>query len=591
MVGSGDGFNPSGNLTVAEALVLACRLNSMYYGGTGVFQQGSPWYQVYVDYAIEKNMIVAGQYYYMAPATRLQFATILCSALPPEALPIINSVPEGAIPDVASDAAVYSLYRAGILTGSDEQGTFHPESNIARCEVAAIVTRMAIPELRKTVSLQPQEPTPVADPRETYKKAFDSVVGVVKKEGIVHENGTIELQVFNEQLNDYDAIRFTCIYNPNGSDEVLSFSVVFGDFDAAFYLNSQYENEPFISLLVEDMWLFLMAEFTPSKITSTVYEDLSAVDSAVDMSSMVGWIGDSDLNEELACYLWRQTALSIALIADYADYYLLSPLGYSIRDLGFTGVPKQTEPPKIPAAAAVKCFYENSSISVGDTETACAVVGPVGTNVVWSSSNPAVARVDDGTIIGVGGGTATITATTSNGISDSFTISVEKKDGVTIGAAWTSKPNSVGGVSVYIYWRNNSGKEIKYLRFYATAYNAVGDTVRCEVTKKSTAGFQITGPIPPFSRTDVIRYENENSYLYCGDGFKQVRTGKEKPYVSYGGEDYLLTEADFENLYVYSMWNAVWYNSTIKKVKINSIYIEYMDGTEESISDPEIQHP
>jgi hypothetical protein len=486
MVGSGDGFNPTGNLTIAEALVLACRLNSLYYGGTGVFQQGSPWYQVYVDYAIEKNMIVAGQYDYKAPATRLQFATILCSALPAEALTIINSVPEGAIPDVVSDAAVYTLYRAGILTGNDDLGTFHPESNIARSEVAAIVTRMAISELRKTVSLQPQQTTPVADPHETYKRAFNSVVDIVKKDGVVRENGTIELPVFYEQLNDYDTVRFSCIYNPNGSDESLSFYVYYKDFDVGFSLYPQYENEPYGSLSVKDMWLFLMTSFTPTNITSAVFEDLSLVDSAVDMSSMLAWMDYSDMNEELARYLCRQTGLSIALIAEYVDYYLLSQLGYSMRDLGFTGLPKQTEPPRIPAAAAVKCFYEKSSITIGDTVTACAVVGPVVSNVVWSSSNPAVARVEDGTIIGVGEGTATITATTSNGISDSFTFSVEKKNSV-------QKYNTITAYD---------GTDVKYS---AAPFQFVGSDWSGSIVE-SVDSFTITSVDSYNEKYDIFRY-------------------------------------------------------------------------------------
>lgn len=45
------------------------------------------------------------------------------------------------------------VYRAGILTGNDGFGTFTPDSNILRSEVAAIVTRMTERSARKTISI------------------------------------------------------------------------------------------------------------------------------------------------------------------------------------------------------------------------------------------------------------------------------------------------------------------------------------------------------------------------------------------------------------------------------------------------------
>jgi hypothetical protein len=152
-------YNPDGNVTIAETLTLACRLNDIYYGGTGSFTQGAPWYQVYVDYAIAHGMITEGQYAdYDAPATRAQFVTILAKALPQEALPAINSVALDTIPDVSASADyasdVYTFYNAGILMGNDTYGTFGPSSNILRSEVATIVVRLADESQRKTFALE-----------------------------------------------------------------------------------------------------------------------------------------------------------------------------------------------------------------------------------------------------------------------------------------------------------------------------------------------------------------------------------------------------------------------------------------------------
>ena len=58
----------------------------------------------------------------------------------------MNAIADNAIPDVKTGDAyadeIYDFYRAGIFTGSNAEGTFHPESSIKRSEVAAILIRM-----------------------------------------------------------------------------------------------------------------------------------------------------------------------------------------------------------------------------------------------------------------------------------------------------------------------------------------------------------------------------------------------------------------------------------------------------------------
>ena len=62
----------------------------------------------------------------------------------------INSVV--LIPDVTADSAgaaeIYTLYRAGILDGKGEDGSYEPQSGIRRCEAAAILARMLDESLR-----------------------------------------------------------------------------------------------------------------------------------------------------------------------------------------------------------------------------------------------------------------------------------------------------------------------------------------------------------------------------------------------------------------------------------------------------------
>ena len=76
--------------------------------------------------------------------------------MPEDALVPINNISE--IPDVSLSepygSAVYSLYNAGVLSGSDTYGTFNPASPIKRSEVATIVSCMAEPSIRKTFELK-----------------------------------------------------------------------------------------------------------------------------------------------------------------------------------------------------------------------------------------------------------------------------------------------------------------------------------------------------------------------------------------------------------------------------------------------------
>lgn len=159
MQGTGEeSFGAQNTLSVAEAIAMAARLHKVYHSGTDQFEASDPWFRVYVNYARE-NGIIWGEFPdYATPATRAEFVVILRSALPVEVLDEINEVDDGAILDVAMDAqgatAIYDLYRAGILTGSDARGTFQPTSNIDRASVATIIARMVEPSLRQKITLQ-----------------------------------------------------------------------------------------------------------------------------------------------------------------------------------------------------------------------------------------------------------------------------------------------------------------------------------------------------------------------------------------------------------------------------------------------------
>jgi len=152
-------FKPRDNLTYAQAVKLAACMHQLYKTGSVTLANGSPaWYQSYVDYA-KANSIISKDYDWggSAYATRAGYMEIFANALPPEALAEKNMINDGTIPDVPMShpqaAAIYKLYRAGILEGVDSAHNCNPGANITRDEVSAILTRMMNPDKRKGFSI------------------------------------------------------------------------------------------------------------------------------------------------------------------------------------------------------------------------------------------------------------------------------------------------------------------------------------------------------------------------------------------------------------------------------------------------------
>ena len=97
-----------------------------------------------------------------------------------------------------------------------------------------------------------------------------------------------------------------------------------------------------------------------------------------------------------------------------------------------------------------------------------------------------------------------------------------------------SEPNSAGGVDLNIIWKNKTKRVIKYARFQVAAINAVNDEVYSTISiYPGTEWVKVTGPVKP----------------------NQVD--------GYG-----------------TYWSCVWYNHTIKRCKIETVRLEFMDGSE-----------
>lgn len=109
-----------------------------------------------------------------------------------------------------------------------------------------------------------------------------------------------------------------------------------------------------------------------------------------------------------------------------------------------------------------------------------------------------------------------------------------------VSSGWSSRPDSAGGVSVRISFKNRSPITIKYITFTMVPYNSVGDMVSSSIGGKTEAYLKGTGP------------------------FDQDKGG-------------------------FLSWGQVWYNHSITEVKLTKVEIEYMDGSSKVVDGSEIE--
>lgn len=184
------------------------------------------------------------------------------------------------------------------------------------------------------------------------------------------------------------------------------------------------------------------------------------------------------------------------------------------------------------------------------------------------------------------------------------------KPAVEITHTWF-RTNSVGGVTVEIYYCNNSNKTIKYITWYMTPYNAVGDAVRCSVRGYSQVSGKTTGPIEPFNLQ--IDKSLELGSKYRGDPDSPFETMYRSTYykINNGANDYNYLYADkndnffvkTDSKYVYltddeiansayddreALFDCAWYNGTIRSFRVNKAVVEFMDGSKQTISEKQL---
>lgn len=173
-------FGPEETITLAQAVTFAARISQYTETGKVSLTNGKDvWYSTYVDYCVSKGIISAGEFdgRWNDEATRAEMVCIFYPSIDKNSYVEINTVDDNAIPDVKiSDhyaKEVYAFYRAGILTGSTGN-YFKPDTSILRSEVAAIISRMLYPEMRKNVTL-----TLAKMPAWTDEPTMDKVITIM----------------------------------------------------------------------------------------------------------------------------------------------------------------------------------------------------------------------------------------------------------------------------------------------------------------------------------------------------------------------------------------------------------------------------
>lgn len=172
-------FNPNGQLSITEAMVLAARVRSIYNGDHHDFttQPGEYWFDPYFDYVFEQGIIDEGTFHLLnggftdmssgtpqyGNITRSNMAYLFASALPDtcySAIKNVTNIPYDktngksgyatyCLPIELCDSAIYKLYNAGILNGEDAKGTMSIYKYITRSEVASILSRLVNVSARK----------------------------------------------------------------------------------------------------------------------------------------------------------------------------------------------------------------------------------------------------------------------------------------------------------------------------------------------------------------------------------------------------------------------------------------------------------
>lgn len=176
---SDDRFGMLSDITIGECATIASRMREQLTGELISQIPTDPWYQRYMDYLKNHGVTVPNQP--ERKATRQEFFDILAQIVPPDSLEKLNSITS--LPDT-SNASVLAYYNAGILKGTDANGTFAGSRTLTRVEVAAMISRVVRPQLRLQFTLGTSAPSQSADPDQLQQELDDTMAMMVNGQSL-----------------------------------------------------------------------------------------------------------------------------------------------------------------------------------------------------------------------------------------------------------------------------------------------------------------------------------------------------------------------------------------------------------------------
>lgn len=179
-IGNGQ-FNPDGTLTHAEAMTLMAKVHAIYlYGNPDVINDYTPsndhWASGIYSYCLDHNLPTPSESEFDTNITRGTMARYFRQSLPSAAFDTGISNDLSLMPEQTNNSVVQDLFRAGILVG-DSHG-FRLGDSITRAEAAAIIHRVANPNVRVQVKAPEQPATPVTPPPSTPQQPTTPVTPV-----------------------------------------------------------------------------------------------------------------------------------------------------------------------------------------------------------------------------------------------------------------------------------------------------------------------------------------------------------------------------------------------------------------------------
>jgi uncharacterized protein YjdB len=171
-----------------------------------------------------------------------------------------------------------------------------------------------------------------------------------------------------------------------------------------------------------------------ANITITVFQPVTSVDlvapkSTIDVSETMTIVANVlPTNASEKSITWSSSNPNVLTVDTNGVVRGVSPGTADVKVTTQNGIEKTIRLTIVQPVSSIDLSASKTTINVDETATIFTIIRPINasnTNLTWSSSNPGIVSVSaDGVVRGIATGTATVTASSTNGISQTITINV-----------------------------------------------------------------------------------------------------------------------------------------------------------------------